>query len=57
MAIGTLTGVLLIPLMIIERILPVAAPVVAGITLTFLQIVLFFLLVYYKGCSPMSYIG
>ncbi|MEG0295006.1 glycerophosphodiester phosphodiesterase [Enterococcus sp.] len=42
LAIGTLTGVLLIPLMIIERILPVAAPVVAGITLTFLQIVLFF---------------
>ena len=43
------TGVLLVPLMIVERILLIAAPIVAGVTLSFLQIIVFFSFGFLQG--------
>lgn len=40
-ALAVVTGVLLVPLMLLEWLLPIVAPVVAGITLSVLQLIVF----------------
>lgn len=42
LAMAGITAISLAPLMLIERIIPVAAPVVAGVTLSLLQVLFFF---------------
>ena len=44
-----MTGVFLVPLMIVERVSPLAAPVVAGMTLSLLQIIVFFSFGFLQG--------
>lgn len=49
LSVAIVTGISLLPLMLVERLFPVAAPIIAGITLSFLQIIVFFSFGFLQG--------